>query len=41
MNVLLVEDDMDLGNGVRIALGDQGMSVVWVRRMEDAARPTN
>lgn len=38
MNVLLVEDDMTLGNGVRIALGDQGMSVVWVRRMEDAAR---
>ena len=38
MNVLLVEDDMALGNGVRIALGDQGMSVVWVRRMEEAAR---
>jgi len=38
MNVLLVEDDMNLGNGVRIALGDQGMSVVWVRRLEDATR---
>ena len=38
MNVLLVEDDMDLGNGLRIALGDQGMDVVWVRRLEDAAR---
>lgn len=38
MNVLLVEDDMDLGNGLRMALGDQGFSVVWVRRLEDAAR---
>jgi two-component system, OmpR family, response regulator QseB len=38
MNVLLVEDDMDLGNGLRIALHDQGMQVVWVRRLEDAAR---
>jgi len=38
MNVLLVEDDMNLGNGVRIALGDQGMAVVWVRRLEDAGR---
>ena len=38
MNVLLVEDDMNLGNGLRIALGDLGMQVVWVRRLEDAAR---
>jgi two-component system, OmpR family, response regulator QseB len=38
MNVLLVEDDMDLGNGLRIALADQGLQVVWVRRLEDAAR---
>jgi len=38
VNVLLVEDDMELGNGLRIALGDQGMQVVWVRRLEDAAR---
>ena len=38
MNVLLVEDDMDLGNGLRIALGDQGMHVIWVRRLEDAER---
>jgi two-component system response regulator QseB len=37
MNVLLVEDDMHLGNGVRIALADQGIDVVWVRRLEDAA----
>ena len=36
MNVLLVEDDIDIGNGVRIALGDQGMTVVWVRRLADA-----
>jgi two-component system, OmpR family, response regulator QseB len=38
MNVLLVEDDLELGNGLRIALGDQGMQMVWVRRLEDAAR---
>ena len=36
MNILLVEDDMDIGNGVRIALSDLGMSVVWVRRCNDA-----
>lgn len=38
MKVLLVEDDLDLGNGVRIALADQGMDVVWVRRLDDAIR---
>jgi two-component system, OmpR family, response regulator QseB len=36
MNILLVEDDLELGNGVRIALADQGFSVVWVRRLTDA-----
>jgi two-component system response regulator QseB len=36
MKVLLIEDDMDIGNGVRIALTDQGMTVVWVRRVADA-----
>jgi two-component system, OmpR family, response regulator QseB len=36
MNILLVEDDLELGNGVRIALVDQGFSVVWVRRLADA-----
>src|SRR5215217_1360071 len=36
MKVLLVEDDMDIGNGVRVALTDQGMTVVWVRRLADA-----
>jgi two-component system, OmpR family, response regulator QseB len=36
MNILLVEDDLELGNGVRIALADQGFSVVWVRRLVDA-----
>jgi two-component system, OmpR family, response regulator QseB len=30
MNILLVEDDLELGSGVRIALVDQGFSVVWV-----------
>ncbi|MCP5762378.1 DNA-binding response regulator, partial [Klebsiella pneumoniae] len=24
MKILLIEDDLDLGNGVRIALADQG-----------------
>ncbi len=38
MHILLVEDDLDLGNGVRIALTDQGMNVVWVRRLQDARR---
>jgi two-component system response regulator QseB len=36
MNLLLLEDDLELGNGVRIALEDQGMSVTWVRRLADA-----
>jgi len=36
MNVLLIEDDIDIGNGVRIALTDQGMTVIWVRRLADA-----
>lgn len=38
MKILLVEDDLDLGNGIRVALLDQGMEVVWVRRIDDAAR---
>jgi two-component system, OmpR family, response regulator QseB len=36
MNILLVEDDFELGSGVRIALIDQGFTVVWVRRLKDA-----
>ena len=36
MNILLVEDDLELGNGVRIALEEQGLSVTWTRRMADA-----
>ena len=36
MNILLVEDDLELGNGVRIALEDQGLSLLWVRRLGDA-----
>lgn len=36
MKTLLIEDDLDLGNGVRIALADQGFDVIWVRRKEDA-----
>lgn len=38
MKILLIEDDMDLGNGVRIVLSDQGMEVVWVRQLSDASR---
>jgi two-component system, OmpR family, response regulator QseB len=37
MNILLIEDDLELGNGVRIALIDQGFAVVWVRRLSEAA----
>ncbi|MGG6631799.1 UNVERIFIED_CONTAM: response regulator [Enterobacter cloacae] len=36
MKILLIEDDLDLGNGLRIALADQGLDVIWVRRKEDA-----
>ena len=38
MRLLRVEDDLDLGDGVRIALGDHAMDVVWVRRLSDALR---
>jgi two-component system response regulator QseB len=38
MNILLIEDDLDLGNGIRIALQDSGMDVTWVRRLGDAQR---
>jgi two-component system response regulator QseB len=38
MKILLIEDDLDLGNGVRIALSGQGMDVVWLRTLEDATR---
>lgn len=36
MKILLIEDGLDLGNGVRIALADQGLDVIWVRRKADA-----
>lgn len=38
MKILLIEDDLDLGNGVRIALAGQGMDAVWVRTLDDARR---
>ena len=38
MNLLVVEDDLELGNGVRLALMNEGMDVVWVRRLDDALR---
>jgi two-component system, OmpR family, response regulator QseB len=36
MNILLVEDDLDLANGIRLALQDNGMKVNWVRRIDYA-----
>lgn len=36
MKILLLEDDLDLGNAVRLALLAQDMDVVWVRRLADA-----
>ena len=36
MKLLVVEDDMDLGDGIRIAMSGQGVDVVWVRRLEQA-----
>lgn len=36
MNILLVEDDPELGSGVRIALADQGFNTIWVRRVAEA-----
>jgi two-component system, OmpR family, response regulator QseB len=36
MNILLVEDDLDLANGIRLALQDNGMTVSWVRRIDYA-----
>lgn len=38
MKILLIEDDLDLGNGIRIALSEQGMDVTWVRQLHDAFR---
>lgn len=38
MKILLIEDDLDLGNGVRIALTDHGMDIVWARNIEGALR---
>lgn len=36
MNILLIEDDLDIDNGIRVALTDQVMNVVWVRRVTEA-----
>ena len=38
MKLLLVEDDLDLGNAVHLALQDQHFDVTWVRRIADARR---
>ncbi|MFL9988962.1 response regulator [Paraburkholderia sediminicola] len=36
MKVLLVEDDVQLGQGLALALKDEGYSVEWVRKAADA-----
>lgn len=36
MHILLVEDDLDLGQGLLAALQAQGLSCQWVRRASDA-----
>jgi len=36
MNILLIEDDLELGNATRIALADRGYRVTWVRRLSEA-----
>ena len=36
MKILLVEDDIELGNGLRGALAAHAMQVVWVRQLADA-----
>ncbi|MBB3121398.1 response regulator [Pseudoduganella violacea] len=36
MKILLVEDDLGLGNGIRNALAEQDMDIVWVRSRQDA-----
>ena len=36
MRILLVEDDIELGNGVRGALAAHAIQVVWVRQLADA-----
>jgi two-component system, OmpR family, response regulator QseB len=36
MKILLVEDDIDLANGIRLALQDNAMTVTWVRRIDYA-----
>lgn len=38
MKILLLEDDLDLGNGIRIALSEQGMEVVWLRQLSATVR---
>jgi two-component system, OmpR family, response regulator QseB len=41
MNILLVEDDLHLGNGLRIALADEGFEPVWVRHLDGASAALN
>lgn len=41
MNILLVEDDLQLGNGLRIALADEGFEPLWVRHLDGASAALN
>jgi two-component system response regulator QseB len=36
MHVLIIEDDIDLGPALLGTLRQQGVSGVWVRRLQDA-----
>ncbi len=38
MNLLLIEDDPQLGSGLRLALIDQGFTVYWVKRLAEGLR---
>ncbi|MCH7343963.1 response regulator [Pelomonas sp. CA6] len=41
MNILILEDDLDLGDGIRLAFEAQGYQVNWLRRLGDAMASLN
>ena len=40
VKILLIEDDLDLGNGIRIALADHGLDVIWAVSYTHLTLPT-
>ncbi len=36
MHILLIEDDLDLGQAILLALRAEGMTVLWVRAAKEA-----